>query len=92
MGTRAQNRKVRHLSGEYTRDAITDFEKGKDQIWLYEGWSLAWDPASPGVLHGYLSDGGIVFGEITLSNLAYTDAAAVQFYNINPTTGEPIIF
>ena len=79
------------LSGEYTRDVILDFEKANDQIWLAEGWSLTWDDQSAGVLHGYLRDGGVVFGEITLSNLTYADAASVLVYNIDLTTGNPII-
>ena len=78
------------LSGEYTRDVITDFETVNDQIWLWQGWSLTWG-AESGPLHGYLSDGGVVFGEVTVSNLTFSDSGSVQVYNIDPSTGEPIL-
>ena len=79
------------LAGEYTHDVVTDFERGVDQIWIADGWSLAWDAGASGSLHGYLSDAGVIFGEITISNLTYADASSVQVFNINMSTGEPII-
>lgn len=76
--------------GEYTHDTVTDFELANDQIWLWEGWSIEWDPQSSAVLHGYLKDQGAVFGEITISNLSFGDAGNVRVYNIDPSYGEPV--
>ena len=80
---------VGRVVGEYTHDIITDFETANDQIWLWEGWSIEWDSQSPGQLHGYLKDQGVIWGELTLANLTLADAAAVRWYNIDPNIGEP---
>jgi len=77
------------LSGQYTYDVITDFSTANDQIWLYPGWSLAWDASSQTALHGYLSDQGTVFGEITISNLTYGSSGSVRVYNVDLNTGQP---
>jgi Ca2+-binding RTX toxin-like protein len=80
---------VGRVVGEYPHDMITDFEAANDQIWLWPGWSIEWDSQSNAVLHGYLKDAGVVWGEITLANLTLADAAAVRVYNIDSSTGEP---
>jgi Ca2+-binding RTX toxin-like protein len=82
---------VGRQASEYTRDSITDFETANDQIWLYPGWSIQWDAQGTTPLHGYLMDQGVIFGEVTLTNLTNADAAAVQVYNFDLTTGEPIV-
>jgi Ca2+-binding RTX toxin-like protein len=82
------------LAGQYTRDTVTDFDIDasdgtQDQIWLGHGWTIQWDPNSA-VLHGYLVDGSTVFGEVTLQNLTYADAASVQIVALDGT-GYPLI-
>lgn len=75
------------LAAQYTRDTVTDFDVDgsdgtQDQIWLWQGWSIQWDPNSA-VLHGFLIDNGTVFGEVTLQGLTYADAALVQVVNLD---------
>lgn len=81
------------LAGQYTFDVIKDFDvdatdDSHDEIWLGGSWSLDWDETSS-VLHGYLMDGGVVFGEITLEGLTTADAPSVIIHHIDGA-GYPI--
>ena len=84
------------LSGQYTRDTVTDFDidgSGDgtvDSLWLAETYTVVWDDQSA-VLHGYMFDNGTAIGEITLLGLGYADAGSVQIhYGIDYTTGGPL--
>jgi Ca2+-binding RTX toxin-like protein len=84
------------LAGQYTFDTIMDFDWDasdgtRDQIWLWEGWSIRWDEetSTSTTLHGYLLDNGTVFGELTLLGLSYAHASKVEWHNVDPATGMP---
>lgn len=75
------------LSGQYTTDVIKDFDAdgsdgSHDEIWLGGSWTIQWDPNSV-VLHGYLYDNGVRFGEITLEGLSFADASSVVIHHVD---------
>ena len=74
-------------------DVIKDFDidssdGAHDEIWLGGSWTVSWD-ANSTVLHGYLVDNGVIFGEITLEGLTYADASSIVIHHID-TAGFPI--
>jgi Ca2+-binding RTX toxin-like protein len=81
------------LAGQYTYDTIKDFDVDSsdgshDEIWLGGSWEIQWD-ANSTVLHGYLVNGTVTLGEITLEGLSYADAASVIVHHID-AAGFPI--
>jgi Ca2+-binding RTX toxin-like protein len=82
------------LAGQYTFDVVKDFDLvdadggTHDEIWLGGTWAITWD-ANSSVLHGYLVDNGLVFGEVTLEGLTYADRTSVIVHSID-SAGYPI--
>jgi len=78
------------LASEYTQDRITDFNPSEDKLALWSNWTVDWDENSPNLLHAYLMENGVVWGEITFDGMTLADAPNVVILGIDSVSGDLI--